>query len=88
MINLPEHERKWERIYLTIRERIEDGTYPVHSAIPSITKLEQMFPASRITIRKALAQLEEHNFTHAIPGKGRYVRPKEEWSPPKEGASS
>lgn len=87
MINMAEHERLWEQVYRILRERIESGTYPVNSAIPSISLLEQEFPVSRVTIRHALTRLAEEGFTRAISGKGRYVRPEENWNPAPESAS-
>ncbi len=85
MINFAEDETLWEQIYRLLRERIETGVYPQRGKFPSITALEgEMFPAARGTIRKAITRLEDEKFTRAVSGRGRYIRPASEWSPPAE----
>lgn len=65
-------------LYLQIEETLEDGIrsgrYPLDSKLPSENELCKMFDVSRITIRKALDNLENKGMIHSIHGKGRFVK--------------
>ena len=60
----------FEDIYLSIREKIKDGTYPYQSFIPSESELIGMYSCSRNTVRRALAILADEGFVQPIHGKG------------------
>ena len=53
---------------------IENKTYPVGSLIPSEKELEQYFQVSRITIRRAITELEKQGFLVKRQGKGTFVQ--------------
>ena len=53
---------------------IENKTYPVGSLIPSEKELEQYFQVSRITIRRAITELEKRGFLVKRQGKGTFVQ--------------
>ncbi len=47
----------WVQVAALLRNRIYSGTYPAWQALPGELRLTREFNASRITIRRALAQL-------------------------------
>lgn len=61
---------KYEDIYQVLKARIEDGTCPYGSLLPSENRLILDFTCSRNTIRRALAVLIEEGYVQAIHGKG------------------
>jgi GntR family transcriptional regulator len=56
-----------------IRYQIVSGVYPPESQLPSEAALTKDFSASRVTIRQALAQLEETGFIYKKQGLGTFV---------------
>ncbi|WP_027109151.1 GntR family transcriptional regulator [Lacticigenium naphthae] len=64
---------KYKRIAQTIRERIQEGFYPLKSALPDQMKLCKEFDASRITIKRALEILIEEGYLYSRQGSGTYV---------------
>ena len=65
-------------LYLQVKESLEEsirnGKYPVGSKLPSEKTLCENFNVSRITIRQALEILENKGMTHAVHGKGTFVK--------------
>jgi GntR family transcriptional regulator len=57
----------------SIRYQIVSGIYPPESQLPSEATLTKDFNASRVTIRQALAQLEETGFIYKKQGLGTFV---------------
>lgn len=67
----------YAQIKASLRERIVDGTYGEHERIPSEHELMASFGVSRITVRKALGDLEHEQLIFKVPGKGAFVtKPK------------
>lgn len=62
--------------YTTLRGKIEDGTYPNDSPLPSEPKLAAQFAVSRTTVRRALARLAAEARIERRHGSGTYVRAK------------
>lgn len=61
----------------SLRTQILDGQYQQHDKLPSEKQLMESFGVSRITVRHALAALEQEGMVFKIPGKGCYVsKPK------------
>ena len=52
---------------------IEKGVYPVGSRIPPEHELEQQYQVSRVTVRRALAELTEKGMLERKQGKGTFV---------------
>lgn len=52
---------------------IKNGVYPVHSRIPSEAELCRRYGISRVTVRKALADLTEEGLLLRIQGKGTFI---------------
>lgn len=65
---------KYALIVNTIQARIEDGTYPPDSTLPSETALIQEFRVSRPTVVRALELLRQQGWIDAHHGRGRTVR--------------
>ena len=64
---------KFFKIYLELREKIEDRQYRSNSLLPSENELAREYDVSRETIRKALLLLLENGYIHKIQGKGSIV---------------
>ncbi|HYR25209.1 MAG TPA: GntR family transcriptional regulator [Aquabacterium sp.] len=77
---LPAHalvEPLYERIRLALREDILGGALPPGSRVPSENALGLQYGVSRITVRQALAALQQEGLIFTRQGKGSFVsRPK------------
>ena len=56
-----------------LRSDIQSGVYPVHSRIPSEQELCETYQVSRVTVRKALAELTREGLLQRHQGKGTFV---------------
>ncbi len=70
------------QLYIVLRDQIVRGTYPPGTAIPKESELEELFAVSRITVRRAVADLEAHGFVRKVPSKGTFVQVREETARP------
>lgn len=61
------------RLGQTLRHRILDGQYAPASRLPSERELIADFGLSRITVRKALDDLQQEGLITTVHGKGRFV---------------
>jgi GntR family transcriptional regulator len=59
-----------------LRARILSGEFPVLDAMPTEAQLSQRYRASRITVRHALALLDQEGLVHREQGRGSFVRPR------------
>lgn len=66
---LPLHRQ----IYMVVRENIVRGRWPAGSAIPTEEALRQEFGVSRVTVRRALADLAAHGLIEKRHGLGTFV---------------
>lgn len=60
-----------------LRNRIQDGTYPPKSRIPSEITLVQETGFARDTVRKAIALLIEQQLVYIVRGMGTFVAERE-----------
>ena len=64
-------------LYHQLKQRIaadiERGTYPVGSRIPPEHELEKLYEVSRVTVRRALAELTTEGLLQRKQGKGTFV---------------
>lgn len=67
-------------VYEELRKKIENSTYPVGSYFPSETELQEIYNVSRITVRRALTDLEHDGYIKKIKGKGALVKPRKKYS--------
>src|ERR1700722_5002573 len=65
---------KYAQVVAEIRRRIERGTYPPGSLLPSEHQLVAEFGISRPTIVRALAALRQDGWIDTQQGKGSFVR--------------
>lgn len=65
------------RVQEGLRARLLDGTYPPQSRLPSEHALCAQFQVSRITVRQALAALQNEGLVQKIQGRGTFAcRPR------------
>lgn len=69
---------KYVRLAQTIQGRIEDGTYPPGSRVPSENQLVQSFGMSRPTVVRALELLKRDGWLESRQGFGTIVRGRPE----------
>ncbi|MEU1512951.1 GntR family transcriptional regulator [Streptomyces sp. NPDC005811] len=65
---------KYVRLAQTIQQRIEDGTYPPGTRVPSENQLVQAFGMSRPTVVRALELLKRDGWLESRQGFGTIVR--------------
>lgn len=61
-------------MYEVLRARIEDGTYPPGSRVPSIVQVAEEFGIAQATAQKVLRALKDDGLTYTEPGLGSSVR--------------
>ncbi|WP_237564102.1 MULTISPECIES: GntR family transcriptional regulator [unclassified Actinomyces] len=61
---------KYQEIYEFLRGRIEDGSFPFRSFLPSENQLSADFGTTRPTVRKAMQYLGSQGYVQPIHGKG------------------
>ncbi|MDM4722122.1 GntR family transcriptional regulator [Micromonospora sp. WMMA1363] len=64
---------KYVVIVNAVQQRIEDGTYPPGSMLPSETELIREFRASRPVVVRALDMLRQDGWIESRQGKGRFA---------------
>ena len=63
----------YHQLMQRITADIERGTYPTGSRIPPEHELEQLYQVSRVTVRRALAELTTEGLLERKQGKGTFV---------------
>ncbi len=63
----------YRQLMQRIRADIASGLYPVQTRIPSEAELGEKYQVSRVTVRKALAELTSEGLLRRMQGKGTYV---------------
>lgn len=64
---------KTRRVYLTLRDRIMSGELAPGARLPSEPDLADLHDVSRVTIRRALAELEREGLISRRPGAGTFI---------------
>jgi DNA-binding GntR family transcriptional regulator len=67
---------RYEKVAEQIRSAIHTGEFGPESRLPGEHKLAQRYGTARVTVRRALEQLQEQGLITVIPSKGRFVTPK------------
>jgi GntR family transcriptional regulator len=62
------------QVFLVLRDRIARGVYPAQSALPTESALCEEFAVSRITVRRALADLADQGLVESRQGVGSFVQ--------------
>ncbi|GBQ04228.1 GntR family transcriptional regulator [Streptomyces spongiicola] len=65
---------RWRQVYEVLRARIDDGTYPPGSRVPSIVQVAEEFGIANATAQKVLRALKDEGLTYTEPGLGSSVR--------------
>ncbi|MEU3598601.1 winged helix-turn-helix domain-containing protein [Streptomyces sp. NPDC006798] len=63
----------WRQIAQLVIERIDDGTYPIGSRVPSVVELSTEFGVAASTAQKVLAHLKAERVVRAEIGIGTFV---------------
>ncbi len=63
----------WRQVAAVIVERIEDGTYPAGSKVPSVVDLSTEFGVAASTAQKVLAHLKAEGLIRTEVGLGSFV---------------
>lgn len=66
----------YQQIYETLKEKIVQGMYQPNEKLPSEAELQKQFKTSRITVRRALQELELAGLVLRQHGKGTIVNTK------------
>ncbi|WP_282920512.1 trehalose operon repressor [Ignavigranum ruoffiae] len=80
--------KKFEKIYLDIEQKIQQGQYPKDTYLPSEHQLAEQYQVSRETIRKALRLLEDHAYIQKKQGSGSIILDYRRFSLPISGLTS
>ena len=62
----------YHRIYVVLRQKVTDGSFPSGESMPSEDELAVSFGVSRVTIRKAMERLEREGLVLRQRGRGTY----------------
>lgn len=65
---------KYQIVIDDLRLAIKTGTYPAYSQLPSVSKLCEQYEVSKITINKALGELEAQGLISRRRGSGSFVK--------------
>lgn len=65
---------QYEQISAELMREIDNGEFAIDEKLPSEKQLCNLFDVSRITVRKALAELEEKGYIEKQQGQGSFVR--------------
>ncbi len=69
----PLQQPLWERVSVTLQDELAAGSVGPGERLPSEAVLTQRFGVSRVTLRQALAHLEQRGFVHPQAGRGWFV---------------
>lgn len=72
----------WKQIAAIVASRIEDGTYPVGTRVPSVVELSAEFEVAASTAQKVMAWLKSEGLVRSEVGLGTFVADR-----PADGAS-
>jgi GntR family transcriptional regulator len=64
----------YHRVYSNLREKLVDGVFVNGTPLPSEPKLALQYEVSRVTVRRAMAQLEADGLVTRRPGSGTYAK--------------
>ncbi|MFI0932903.1 GntR family transcriptional regulator [Streptomyces sp. NPDC021019] len=64
---------RWRQVADIIRQRIEDGTYPPRTRVPSVLQLQAEFGIAAATGQKVHRALRDEGLIYTEPGLGSFV---------------
>lgn len=69
---------RWRQVAEVLRKRIEDGTYPPRTRVPSVIQITAEFGIAGATAQKVLQGLRREGLTYTEPGLGSFVTERTE----------
>lgn len=63
----------WRQIAAIVQARIEDGTYPAGSRVPSVVEMSTEFEVAASTAQKVLGHLKAEGWVRSEVGLGTFV---------------
>lgn len=63
----------YHQLYVALRDGIVSGTYPAGSALPSERALMAAYKVSRVTVQRAIGQLQSERYVSREQGRGSFV---------------
>ncbi|MFE9398696.1 GntR family transcriptional regulator [Streptomyces flavidovirens] len=72
-VDLDRSRPVWRQVAAVIVERIDDGTYPAGSKVPSVVELSAEFGVAASTAQKVLAHLKGEGRVRTEVGLGSFV---------------
>ncbi|MGW8378562.1 winged helix-turn-helix domain-containing protein [Streptomyces sp. ODS28] len=73
MIEFEPDRPRWQQVADVIRQRIEDGTYPPRTRVPSVVAMLNEFGIATSTGQKVHRALREEGLIYTEPGMGSFV---------------
>ncbi|MGW1440275.1 GntR family transcriptional regulator [Streptomyces griseus] len=73
MIEFAPDQPRWRQVAAIIRQRIEDGTYPPRTRVPSVLQLQAEFGIAAATGQKVHRALRDEGLIYTEPGLGSFV---------------
>jgi DNA-binding LacI/PurR family transcriptional regulator len=70
----PDHQPKYQLVFDALRKEIVSGHFKAGQKLPSEAQLVQRFGASRITVGRAVRDLQQQGFVERRAGSGTYIR--------------
>ncbi|MFC8583443.1 GntR family transcriptional regulator [Streptomyces sp. NPDC057217] len=78
MIEFAPDQPRWRQVADVIRQRIEDGTYPPRTRVPSVLGLQAEFGIAAATGQKVHRALRDEGLIYTEPGLGSFVSQPED----------
>ncbi len=72
-VDLDRSRPVWRQIAAIVAARIEDGTYPAGSRVPSVVELSAEFDVAASTVQKVMAHLKAEGIIRTEVGLGTFV---------------
>jgi GntR family transcriptional regulator len=73
VLNRNAHEPLYHQIFIALRDRVLDGTYPIGESLPSELDISEQFGVSRITAKRALNEMASRGLVLRRRGRGTTV---------------
>jgi len=73
VIEFAPDEPRWRQVARIIRQRIDDGTYPPRTRVPSVVELLEEFGIATSTGQKVHRALRTEGLIYTEPGMGSFV---------------
>ncbi|MGW7358633.1 GntR family transcriptional regulator [Streptomyces sp. NPDC054802] len=79
-------EPRWRQVARVIRQRIDDGTYPPRTRVPSVVEMLEEFGIATSTGQKVHRALRAEGLIYTEPGMGSFVTEKAPVKPAEDGS--